>query len=853
MPATVAAGALHTCAVTNGGGVACWGHNAHGVLGDGTTTDRLTPVAVNGLRTGVAVLAAGVQHTCALTTAGGVVCWGSASAGQLGAGPVTPPLTPVAVTGLSSGVTAIAAGAFHTCAVTSAGGVMCWGYNGQGQLGDGTTENRFTPVAVSGLSSGVTTIAAGAYYTCALTNVGGVACWGVNAFGQLGDGTTTGRPTPVAVTGLSNAVAAVSAGSQHTCALTTAGGVVCWGGNAAGQLGDGTTTPRLTPVAVSGLSSGVTGVEAGSIHSCALTNGAAVMCWGDNTAGQLGDGTTTGRPTPVAVTGIPNAVAAVSAGSEHTCAVTTQGRVACWGANELGRLGDGTTTNRLTPVTVLDGTAPVLSLDRSSLAFGAVSDGVRFINQTPSQTVRVAQAGAGTATWTAASTTPWLVVSPASGSGAATLTISTRFAPDLAGSQTGRITLTFTGAVGGASQINVTLSVASSTATASRPFGAFDTPAGDAAVLAGSIAVTGWTLDNIGVKQVELWRDIQPGETTPPGNSTPGDPRNGKVFIANASFVENARPDVEALYHNIPASYRAGWGYLLLTWGLFGQGNGTYTFYAFGVDQENNTATIGTKTVIISNNTATKPFGSIDTPAIGGDASGPTFGWGLTPKVNGVATCKIPPSGVQYSIDSGPLQPVVYGDARADIASLFPGFSNSAAAGGHAEINWASLTNSTHTIQWVLTDDCNRVDGVGSRYFNNPTGTALTAAETEGVVTAAPGLFGASRAAATESDAAITVARGYGQLPEIVDPGIAGSRTIEIKPGERIELRVPRGFEAAYQLGPRGERRALPVGSTWDEGSQTFYWQPAPGFLGRYRIVFSNGSERINVRVVVVP
>ncbi len=848
MTATVAAGGYNSCAVTREGGVACWGDNDVGQLGDGTTTRRLAPTTVSGLSSGVTAVSAGGGHTCALTSGGGVVCWGSNSLGQLGDGTTTDRLTPVAVSGLSNGVTAVSAGSVHTCALTSGGGVVCWGFNSEGRLGDGTRTDRLTPVAVSGLATGVTSVAAGSAHTCAVTSAGGVMCWGYNRFGPLGDGTTTGRLTPVAVSGLSSGVIAVVAGSDHTCAVTSGGGVRCWGNNDFGQLGDGTKTTRLTPVAVSGLSSGVSTVTAGYRHTCAVTSAGGVVCWGSNGpkelgGGQLGDGTTTDRSTPVSVIGLSTGVTAVAAGVYHTCATVNESEVACWGANRSGQLGDGTTTARLTPVTVFNGVTPTMTLDRTSLVFAAVSDGVRFTSRTPSQTVRLTPAVGGTSTWTAASTAPWLVVAPASGSGPAILTISTQFASGLTASQTGQVTLTFSGTGNTAGRIFVTLTTRSSSDPVSRPFGNFDTPAGDATVLSGSVAVTGWTLDNIGVQRVELWRDLQAGETTTPFASTPSDPRNGKVFIASPTFVDGARPDIEGLYPATPVNYKAGWGYLMLTWGLWNQGNGTYKLYAFAFDQENNVATIGSKTIVVNNNAATKPFGSIDTPAVGGDASGPNFGWALTPKVNGAATCKIQPTGVRVSIDSGPLQPVVYGDFRADIASAFPGYSNSAAAGGHYEFDWSTLSNGVHTIGWLVTDDCGRADGIGSRFFNVTTGTNLLAEQTAGATS--------SMVAQTESQEPITVARGHGELPEIVT-GEAGSRTVEIKQGERIEMRLPRGFESASQI-VNGQGRALPVGATWDAASGIFSWEQAPGFLGRFRLVFSNGSQRISVRVVVTP
>jgi alpha-tubulin suppressor-like RCC1 family protein len=190
-----------------------------------------------------------------------------------------------------------------SCAVTSAGAAKCWGANDLGQLGDGTTTPRLTPVGVSGLTSGAAAIATVKDHTCVLTIAGGMKCWGLNINGELGDGTTTQRLTPVDVSGLTSGVAAMAVGFEHTCALTTAGGMKCWGLNNDGQLGDGTRIPRSTPVDVFGLPAGVAAIAPGYFHSCALTNAGAIKCWGENARGELGDGTTTGRLTPVDVSG----------------------------------------------------------------------------------------------------------------------------------------------------------------------------------------------------------------------------------------------------------------------------------------------------------------------------------------------------------------------------------------------------------------------------------------------------------------------------------------------------------------------------------------------------------------------
>ncbi len=348
----VSSGAYHTCAVTVAGGLKCWGYNETGQLGDGSLTQRRTPVDVSGLTSGVASVAANDSHTCAVTAAGGLKCWGLNSSGRLGDGTTTQRTTPVDVSGLTSGVASVSAGDSHTCAVTTAGGLKCWGSNGGGQLGDSTTTQRTTPVDVSGLTSGVDSVFAGSYHTCAVTAAGGVKCWGSNGGGQLGDGTTTQRKTPVDVSGLTSGVASMSVGSDHSCVVTTTNGLKCWGYNGSGQLGDGSLTQRTTPVNVSGLTSGVASVSASSGHTCAVTTAGGLKCWGYNGSGQLGDGSLTQRRTPVDVSGLTSGVARVSAGGAHTCAIPTSGGLKCWGANGSGQLGDGTATMRTTPVDV---------------------------------------------------------------------------------------------------------------------------------------------------------------------------------------------------------------------------------------------------------------------------------------------------------------------------------------------------------------------------------------------------------------------------------------------------------------------------------------------------------------------
>jgi len=393
-----------SCAITNSGGVSCWGQNSYGKLGNGTTggassnpvTVLATGQPIGGLAlSGVTAIDSRDEFTCALMASRSVKCWGLNWAGMLGDGTTTNRSTPVDVVGLTE-VREISVGSYHACALMQDTTVKCWGHNGSGQLGDGTTTDRLTPTPVVATGqtaggtalSGITAISAGGSHMCALTNSGGVKCWGSNQSGALGDGTTNRRLTPVDVvatgqtsggTALSGITAISAGGYFTTCAITTSQGMKCWGENGNGQIGDGTTTQRTTPVDVlltAGTAlSDVRTISVGSNHTCASLTSNLLRCWGWNFAGRLGDGTETQRVNPVSVlqSSTPlSGVTAVAAGSTHTCALTSSGTTKCWGQNGAGQLGNGNTTTQLTAVDVSsfssfvpDTTPPTITINRS--------------------------------------------------------------------------------------------------------------------------------------------------------------------------------------------------------------------------------------------------------------------------------------------------------------------------------------------------------------------------------------------------------------------------------------------------------------------------------------------------------
>lgn len=339
---SVTAGGYHACAVVSD--VAkCWGDDSNGQIGDGTSGtppefDALVPSPVVGLGP-VSKLSAGEQHTCALLPDGAVRCWGANGYGQLGDGTTTPSNVPVAVPGLTA--TDIAAGDRTTCAVVGGGGVSCWG-------GD-----ALTPTPVAGITTAQAVSVGGSPtspHACALLAGGSIVCWGDDTYGQLGDGAASSGPGPVPVTGISGASAVVAGPYGNSCAVVD-GGVWCWGRNNYGQLGDGTTSDSPVPVAVTGITE-ATGVGLGAVHGCAVLANGTARCWGNGNYGQLGAGATTQTSTPVAVEGLTDATS-ISVGHYSTCARRAFDTAVCWGANADGQLGNGGRSGSSVPVPVI--------------------------------------------------------------------------------------------------------------------------------------------------------------------------------------------------------------------------------------------------------------------------------------------------------------------------------------------------------------------------------------------------------------------------------------------------------------------------------------------------------------------
>lgn len=345
----IASSAFHNCAIADTGQAYCWGDNAFGELGTGTRGSAIrAPVAVVGVRNAVDI-AVGASFSCAVRRNGRVACWGYNVYGTLGNGSTRDSLTPVEVQGLRR-ITHVVAGEYHACALNDRGRVFCWGSNSRGQLGDdnaGWGVAALTPVNVSRMRN-ATQIAAGGSVTCAVRENGRAACWGANNQGQLGDGTNEERHTPTNVRRMAD-VTQVTTSGTHSCVLQDTGRVFCFGGNNRGQLGDGTSTGRYTRVRTRSIRDAVH-ISAGAAHTCAVRENGRVLCWGDNQQGELGDGRqSVWSRTPVRTEGIRRATS-VSLAGRHSCAVERNGNASCWGLNSYGQLGAGRTDwNIFTP------------------------------------------------------------------------------------------------------------------------------------------------------------------------------------------------------------------------------------------------------------------------------------------------------------------------------------------------------------------------------------------------------------------------------------------------------------------------------------------------------------------------
>ncbi len=464
---------------------------------------------------------------------------------------------------------------------------------------------------------------------------------------------------------------------------------------------------------------------------------------------------------------------------------------------------------------------PHIRLSRTGFNFGSIISGP----QTGPQEFLVANSGGWFLDWTATPSEPWIKVSPSTGSADMLVTLSVDAADLAPGSYTGTVSIADNNADNSPVTVDVFLEVKQE--SDEQPLiGSFDSPPDGAAVFS-SVPFSGWALDDTEVSTVKIYRNaLLPQE-------------RGLVYVGDAVMVDGLRPDIEGKYPDYPKSYLAGWGYLMLTNGLPNGGNGTYVITAIGTDNSGNKVTLGSKTITCDNASAVKPFGAIDTPTQGGDASGkyfPNFGWALTPLPNTIPTDG---STIKVWVDGLPLAGnPMYNLYREDIAARFPGYNNSDGAVGCYYLDTTAYENGMHSIAWGVVDDAGNAEGIGSRFFR-----VLNVGNPKNRFNPFPG-YGDKLAIDNlpPSLSPVHLKRGYNtsientQPTETLYPDKQGLIKITIEEIERIEIKI--GTQCLGYLLVDGELRNLPAGSTVDKKRGVFYWQPGPGFLGTYQLVF---------------
>jgi hypothetical protein len=459
---------------------------------------------------------------------------------------------------------------------------------------------------------------------------------------------------------------------------------------------------------------------------------------------------------------------------------------------------------------------PELSLSSKSLTFGFSGTQV-----TSPQPITVSFTNRLIGSWTVTSNQPNITVRPSSGIGNGTFQIA------VSPGASGVVTVTAPAAANSPQDVQVTVA----SVTRNSPFGSFDTPVNNAALISGAIAVTGWALDSIEVTSVGIYREPVGNEMTQ---------TNGLVYVGNSTFVAGARPDVEATYPSAPLNYRAGWGYMLLTnllpnsGGSPGPGNGPYKLHAIAINKTGQTSDLGTRGITVDNTHASKPFGTIDTPGQGDTISGNAyvnFGWALTQNPYCIPTDA---STINAYIDSTAVGRPVYNQFRSDVATFFPGLCNTNGAVGFFYIDTTKFSNGVHTISWVVYDNQGRGDGIGSRYF-----TVLNSGTENEPLSAELTLLAGKEM--------VALRQGFdpNRDMEPLRPDASGAYSIETEELGRVEIQV--GAMRGY-LEVNGERRPLPIGSTLRSG--VFYWQAGPGFLGDYPFVFQR-PDRLQIRLRV--